>query len=540
MESVKKGGPKCKKGQTFQLAPAAPEDFLKTWESKVSSREIWNDVSPSPEALAKLLGVKEPAWAERLFRQHDNKGNRPLWNSRTRRYCPECLKDKPYWRQAWELSLMTACPVHGRSLIEACPKCDRTHGWQRSTLLTCDCGHEMRRSESLLADEKELRLAQALSHKVLGHDSEIPNLKLLDLGQLHSLIITLGVYAQPGIRPSLRDQRIDSLKSAQQLMRTAAEVLLNWPQGFYRMLDQVQHSMEAEGSASLPGRFGRFYAYLYDHYKEPKYGFLLHAFEKYLEQNWRHPLAERNIHAFSISNTAVLLFLGAAAIFDVTSRISWLMKKAWAKVIGKAALAGLGAAIIFIATAFAKQNVGELTQADPEYFPEFIGLLTSLYTPSLFGVALACVVGLLAAFELLSAILIVIFVAIPLYFLISSMLSKEHAARFFDRIRFGKSRKIDSENNSAEWRVIIYVMRPIALAIAIYMIASPIAAIFSNFSKDIEQAEKRVLVMMHYHPNTECTNLDKKALVANLKDDGIVSIALTGSDINFSQQKCVR
>lgn len=248
----------------------------------------------------------------------------------------------------------------------------------------------------------------------------------------------------------------------------------------------------------------------------------------------------KDIHAFSISNTAVLLFLGAAAIFDVTSRISWLMKKAWAKVIGKAALAGLGAAIIFIATAFAKQNVGELTQAEPEYFPEFIGLLTSLYTPSLFGVALACVVGLLAAFELLSVILIVSFVAIPLYFLISSILSKEHAARFFDRIRFGKSRKIDSENNSAEWRVMIYVMRPIALAIAIYMIASPIAAIFSNFSKDIEQAEKRVLVMMHYHPNTECTNLDKKALVANLKDDGIVSIALTGSDINFSQQKCVR
>lgn len=257
-------------------------------------RRLWNDASPSPETLAGLLGVAAAPWAERLFRQHDNKGNRPLWNSRTRRYCPECLKDKPYWRQAWELSLMTACPKHGRSLIEACPKCDCVHTWPRGILLTCVCGHDLRRSESSSVDEKELRLAQALNHKVLGHDSEIPNLKLLDLGQLHTLIITLGVYAKPGVRPSLRDQKIDSLASAQELMRTAAEVLLNWPQGFYRMLDQVQQSMEADGSASLPGRFGRFYAYLYDHYKEPKYGFLLHAFEKYLEQNWRHPLAERN------------------------------------------------------------------------------------------------------------------------------------------------------------------------------------------------------------------------------------------------------
>lgn len=216
------------------------------------------------------------------------------------------------------------------------------------------------------------------------------------------------------------------------------------------------------------------------------------------------------------------------------------MKKAWAKVIGKAALAGLGAALIFIATALAKQNVGELTQANPEYFPEFISLLTSLYTPLLFCVALACVVGLLAVFELLSVILIVSFVAIPLSLLIRSILGKEYEARFFDRIRFGKRIRGDSENNSGEWRVMIYVMRPIALAIAIYMIASPVAAIFSSFSKDIEQAEKRVLMMMHYHPNTECKNIDKDALVANLKDDGIVSVAYRGATITFTKQKCMR
>lgn len=247
----------------------------------------------------------------------------------------------------------------------------------------------------------------------------------------------------------------------------------------------------------------------------------------------------KDIHAFTIFNTVILMLLGAAAIFDMSSRISWLMKKAWAKVIGKAALAGLGAALIFIASAVAKQNVGELTQADPQYFPEFIGFLTSLYTPLLFGFVVACVLLLWALLEFLGVILILGLAAI-VSLSIRPIFGQIYEARFFDRIRLGKKGRKDSEDNSSEWRGLIYVMRPIALGIATYIIASPITTISSNFSKDIEQAEKRILVMMHYHPNAECTNLDKKALVANLKDDGIVSVAYTGSAITFTKQKCVR
>lgn len=257
-------------------------------------RRLWNEVIPNPDILVRLLGLTQARWTERLFRQHDNKGNRPLWNIRTRRYCPACLHEKPHWRQGWELSLMTVCTVHRVSLIENCPVCDQVQSWKKGNLLSCICGHDLRRSKSLSADQKELKLAQVLNHKVYGQDSRIPNLKLLELEQLHSLIVTLGVYGKAGVRSALREQKIDSIASAQQLMGSASEVLLNWPQGFYRMLDQIQQSMGADESVSLPGRFGRFYGYLYGHYKEPKYGFLLHAFEEYLEQNWRHSFAERN------------------------------------------------------------------------------------------------------------------------------------------------------------------------------------------------------------------------------------------------------
>jgi hypothetical protein len=203
-------------------------------------RILWNEATPNPDILVRLLGLTQARWTERLFRQHDNKGNRPLWNSRTRRYCPDCLRDKSYWRQGWELSLMTACAEHSVSLIENCPVCDQVQAWKSGNLLSCICGYDLRRSESFPVDEKELKLAQALNHKVCGHDSEIPNLKLLDLEQLHSLIITLGVYARPGVRPSLRDQKVDSLVSAQQLIQTASEVWLTPLKSIISIMKTVQ------------------------------------------------------------------------------------------------------------------------------------------------------------------------------------------------------------------------------------------------------------------------------------------------------------
>lgn len=46
------------------------------------------------------------------------------------RHCPDCLSDfgreRPYEPLIWGLSLVTACPVHGRLLEDACPACGKT------------------------------------------------------------------------------------------------------------------------------------------------------------------------------------------------------------------------------------------------------------------------------------------------------------------------------------------------------------------------------------------------------------------------------
>lgn len=268
---------------------------LATGNQITTVRKLFDGKRFSPEVLVRRLGVQpEMPEFQRMFRQDDCAGNHPVWNKRTSRYCPYCLREHVYWRQEWELSLITICPRHNCYLIEECQKCKHSLTWGRSMLNTCMCGNDLRNANSLQADVKEYKLTQILVNKLYGEDSDIKYLRPLDINQLHNLIIMLGVYANPQQRRTLRDQKITTFKEAQSLVNIAADVLLNWPKGFYQMLDLIQQSFGADDTARLGQRFGRFYSYLYSKYKGRKFGFLLHAFENYLEKNWRHALAGRN------------------------------------------------------------------------------------------------------------------------------------------------------------------------------------------------------------------------------------------------------
>lgn len=268
---------------------------LSTGNQVHTVRKLMDGKKPSSETLMLRLGLQQQIpELQRMFRQQDSAGNRPVWNQRTSRYCPSCLREHAYWRQEWELSLVTLCHRHGSQLVEVCGACNCSLTWNRMDLMSCNCGYDLRLATEVQVGGKESKLIQIIANKLHGKDSEITYLQPLDIKQLHNLIITLGVYANLEQRPVLRSQKISSLKEAQSLVSIAADVLLNWPKGFYQMLDRLQQSYGADDSARLGERFGRFYSYLYDKHKGREFGFLLHAFENYLEKNWRHALAGRN------------------------------------------------------------------------------------------------------------------------------------------------------------------------------------------------------------------------------------------------------
>lgn len=60
--------------------------------------------------------------------------------AKTSRYCPQCLKEKPYFRKIWDYLLYTSCHVHKVEIIEDCDDCGCKISWNRSHINECQCG----------------------------------------------------------------------------------------------------------------------------------------------------------------------------------------------------------------------------------------------------------------------------------------------------------------------------------------------------------------------------------------------------------------
>lgn len=251
-------------------------------------------------------------------------------------------------------------------------------------------------------------------------------------------------------------------------------------------------------------------------------------------------LATKDANGYGILNYSIAIFLGAAALFDASSRISWLVKKTWAKAIGKLFFAGVGTALVFVAAAIAKQFVREVTHADPQHFQEFVSLLTSIFTPLLFGFALCAAVFTFAILEFVGMSL-ALGLAVPvLSLIIQSIVGKPRSERFFYRIRTGKQPPDDYKPEPFEWKGMICFMRPMALVLAIYVVISSMSALTSLASPSAKDWGSHLLVWMHYHTNTDCGNLNRNALIADLDGGNSVSVVSFGTEISFTNKVCKR
>jgi predicted DNA-binding transcriptional regulator AlpA len=262
---------------------------------------LFNRKAPSLEILTKYLGISgECRLLEKLFRQRGAAAKRalPMWNNQTSRYCPICVKQHPIWRQEWELSIFTVCAIHQCNLVDTCSKCMRRLNWSRASLMQCACGNTIVNAEAEASSDVASEFASLISDKLNDIDEHSPDhLQIMTLENLHRISVVLGGYAnaQPGRRP-LKIERFLDLTVARPLAVAAAEILIqDWPKSLHGFLDGLCGDEGGANRASRLGqRFGYFYQYLFDHFTDVGYGNLLHAFESYLEKNWKWPLGKRN------------------------------------------------------------------------------------------------------------------------------------------------------------------------------------------------------------------------------------------------------
>lgn len=249
--------------------------------------------------LSHRLGIAADDIAlEPLARQSANAGRSAylVWNNQTSRYCPECLQQHDLWPQEWELALLTVCPQHGCRLISDCHHCGNALNWKRQRRLHCDCGAALKYASSESTNQLEKELAASLVASY-ARSSQMPeHLSLMSIVQLHHLVVFIGAYAQDTTNGKrMKISRFNTFQTAWSITQSAATVLMDWPSGFYRLLDCILASRgEKQTSTKLSVKFGAFYHYLFKTFKGAEYGFVTHAFEGYLEKNWTNPLANRN------------------------------------------------------------------------------------------------------------------------------------------------------------------------------------------------------------------------------------------------------
>ncbi|MCS3405862.1 hypothetical protein [Serratia sp. AKBS12] len=239
----------------------------------------------------------------------------------------------------------------------------------------------------------------------------------------------------------------------------------------------------------------------------------------------------QNLSGANVLIAILAITLSCAAFFDIKGKVSWLIKKAWARVIGKLLFAGIGSVAFFIALAGIKQSLYQMTQVDAKHFPEFVNLAATLYTPIIY----CYFIGFL-----LMTMVVIEWFAIMLPMSISPLLSSFYPgklARVSYRLRTGK--KEPSDHTPFQPRDLLFLLRifaPLALVITFSYIANGLSATTDGWlNKTIISA----LIEMHYHDNADCQNLPWNTKLLRLDKDtvSVVQSTETGG-FTFSKQRC--
>ena len=219
-----------------------------------------------------------------------------LWNIRRRRYCPECLAEKPYWRAAWSVSLATVCVRHETCLCDSCPKCGRALDWRDPRLGYCgECGEPLATKAEKAAPET-VWLAKELLPRVEGRVTGLaPRFRHLSLEDFHGLALCLGARgADPRSRNAMKIAGFGTVEVAHSVAMAAARALFRWPEGFRRLVAAVRSRRTDQPGWRLARALGSLYFDIYRRLAGMDYDFVREAFESYLAECWDAPLSAKN------------------------------------------------------------------------------------------------------------------------------------------------------------------------------------------------------------------------------------------------------
>lgn len=108
-----------------------------------------------PTTLPRSMGARRACYGH-LFRQPGVlRTNHP-------QVCPQCIVEKGYLLDAWDLTLSTCCLEHGVCLTGICPQCQAVIKWDRKGVQWGGCRHHLGCTDNAVLATPELLYAQRI------------------------------------------------------------------------------------------------------------------------------------------------------------------------------------------------------------------------------------------------------------------------------------------------------------------------------------------------------------------------------------------
>ncbi|MCM3410176.1 TniQ family protein [Metabacillus litoralis] len=208
------------------------------------------------------------------------------------RICPQCLKESGYIKKYWDIFFVTTCSEHNCLLIDECPNCNKKVKYNRKSIFECRCGFDLRSIKPCLLDINANYVTNLILN-ICGYSEEVINSPLSRISfeeVVESfLLIIRHIYKQRYISSPKLD-----IKTLHSYLVMTYQVFEDWPESFYKILDEYEDKNEKVFGIRS---FGEFYQLCFgNRYSHFKIDIIRNAYQFYIESKWK------NGHAFLLKN----------------------------------------------------------------------------------------------------------------------------------------------------------------------------------------------------------------------------------------------
>jgi TniQ len=215
------------------------------------------------------------------------------------RICPCCLLASGYCRWYWDLSLYCYCHIHRCEMVSKCDVCKQDVKWNRPAPSFCACGADLARRQPEARAEYGLLCSDiiiAAVQKEKACVSVYPQLLELSLDSVFYLLLRLSQLIN---RSSSLQTSSSDFAYCREVCLTAGSILADWPNGFHKLLGDLQAQRRYEHPNPMRDLFGSSYHAWLDLVRRPEFGFLVAEYQQFLLHSWKEPVPPQG-HVFRL------------------------------------------------------------------------------------------------------------------------------------------------------------------------------------------------------------------------------------------------